>query len=74
MSTDPQEAVVRAVLEASNSLFAYRDARELALGDERAVLVVLADENRALHPGFVVTDDDLLQSTATATMRALTGR
>lgn len=74
MATDPQEAVVRAVLESSNSSLVYRDAREVQLGDERAVLVVLAEANGTPHPGFVLTDDDLLQSTAAATMRALTGR
>lgn len=74
MSTDPQEAVVRAVLDASGSTLAYRDAREVVLGDERAVLVVLAEDDGRPHPGFVVSDDDLLQSTAAATMRALAGR
>jgi hypothetical protein len=74
MADDPQEAVVRAVLAASNSPLTYRDAREVILGDERAVLVVLSGANGTPHPGFVFSDDDLLQSTAAATMRAITGR
>lgn len=73
-STNPQEAVVRAVLAATGSKFSFRDAREVPLEDERAVLVVLADEFDELHPGFVISSDDLLQSTATATMRAVADR
>lgn len=74
MAADPQEAVVRAVLDAANSSLGYRDAREVLLGDERAVLVVLVAPDGTPRPGFVVSEDDLLQSTATATMRALAGR
>lgn len=74
VADDPQEAVVRAVLEASGSDLVFRDAREVVLGDERAVLVVLAGPDGAPHPGFVLGDEDLLQSTAAATMRAVTGR
>lgn len=74
VSTDPQEAVVRAVLEASGSALAYRDAREVIIGDERAVLVVLSEHNGTPHPGFVLSEDDLLQATAAATLRALAGR
>ena len=73
MSTDPQEAVVRAVLEASGSKLAYRDAREVILGDERAVLVVLSELDGTPHPGFILSEDDLLQATAAATLRALGG-
>ena len=64
----------RAVLAATGSKFSFRDAREVPLEDERAVLVVLADEFDELHPGFVISSDDLLQSTATATMRAVADR
>lgn len=74
MATDPQEAVVRAVLDSAQSDLAYRDAREVLLGSARAVLVVLRAPDGAPRPGFVVSEDDLLQATATAAIRALTGR
>ncbi len=74
VADDPQEAVARAVLEASGAELAFRSAREVVLGDERAVLVLLAGPDGTPHPGFVLGDDDLLQSTAAATMRAITGR
>jgi hypothetical protein len=71
---DPQEAVVRAVLASATSALTYRDAREVLLGTARAVLVVLGAADGTPRPGFVVSEDDLLQATATATMRAITGR
>ncbi len=74
MAADPQEAVVRAVLDSAASDLTYRDAREVLLGPARAVLVVLRGADGSPRPGFVVSEDDLLQATATATIRALLGR
>lgn len=73
MAADPQEAVVRAVLDAAASDLTYRDAREVLLGPARAVLVVLRGADGSPRPGFVVSEDDLLQATATAAIRAITG-
>jgi hypothetical protein len=73
-AVDPMEAVVRAVLAASPGGLTYLDAREVLLGTARAVLVVLAGPDGSPRPGFVVSEDDLLQATAVATRRALTGR
>jgi hypothetical protein len=70
---DAQEAVVRAVLQATRSDYAYREAREVTVENGRAVLVVLSDESGAPRPGFVVSGEDVLQATATATVRAITG-
>jgi hypothetical protein len=73
-AADAQEAVVRAVLEASASDLAYREAREVTVENGRAVLVVLTDGTGEPRPGFVVSGDDVLQATATATVRAINGR
>jgi hypothetical protein len=73
-ATEAQEAVVRAVLQASESDFGFREAREVPVENGRAVLVVLTDENGAPRPGFVVSGDDVLQATASATVRAIAGR
>jgi hypothetical protein len=73
-ATDAQEAVVRAVLQASHSDLRYREAREVLVDNGRAVLVVLTDETGTPRPGFVVSNDDMLQATATATVRAIAGR
>jgi hypothetical protein len=73
-AVDPMEAVVRAVLAASPGGLTFVDAREVLLGTARAVLVVLAAADGTPRPGFVVSEDDLLQATATATRRAVTGR
>jgi hypothetical protein len=73
-ASEAQEAVVRAVLQASDSAFGFREAREVPVENGRAVLVVLADESGAPRPGFVVSGDDVLQATASATVRAIAGR
>jgi hypothetical protein len=73
-ASEAQEAVVRAVLQASDCDFGYREAREVPVENGRAVLVVLADESGAPRPGFVVSGDDVLQATASATVRAISGR
>jgi hypothetical protein len=70
---DAAEAVVRAVLAASGSMLEFREARETPINGTRAVLVVLSDERGVPQPGFVVSDEDLLQATATATLRAIHG-
>jgi hypothetical protein len=71
---DAQEAVVRATLVAAGSSLAYQEAREVPTEAGRAVLVVLTDAASVPHPGFVVSSDDVLQATALATVRAITGR
>jgi hypothetical protein len=73
MADDASEAVVRAVLAASGSTLEFREARETPINGTRAVLVVLSDERGVPRPGFVVSDEDLLQATATATLRAIHG-
>ena len=70
-ANDAAEAVVRAVLGATGSPFEFRETRETPINGTRAVLVVLSDERGIPRPGFVVSDDDLLQVTATATLRAI---
>lgn len=74
MANDASSAVVQAVLAATGSPLAFTSAREDPINGTRAVLVVLGDERGVPHPGFVVTDDDPLQATATATLRAIQGR
>jgi len=74
MGDDASSAVVRAVLEATGSSLTYTSARENPINGTNAVLVVLSDERGIPHPGFVVTDDELLQATAIATLRAIQGR
>lgn len=73
-AADAQEAVVRAVLQASRSSLRYREAREVSVENGRAVLVVLSDDTGTPRPGFVVSNEDMLQATATATIRAIAGR
>jgi hypothetical protein len=73
-ATEAQEAVVRAVLQASDCDFGFREAREVPVESGRAVLVVLTDASGAPRPGFVVSGDDVLQATAAATVRAISGR
>jgi hypothetical protein len=73
-ANDAAEAVVRAVLAASGSSLELREARETPINGTRAVLVVLSDERGVPRPGFVISDDDLLQATATAALRAIHGR
>jgi hypothetical protein len=73
-SSDPQEAVVRAILAAADSPLKYRSAREVTVDTQRAVLVILADVEGTPHPGFVLSDDEVLHSTAAATLRAIAGR
>jgi hypothetical protein len=73
-AADAQEAVVRAVLQASHTDLDYREAREVMVDNGRAVLVVLSDGSGLPRPGFVVSNDDMLQATATATVRAIAGR
>lgn len=68
------EAVARAVLEAYGSELSFRDAREIPINGSRAVLVMLTDHRGVPHPGFVMSDDDLLQATAAATLRAIDRR
>jgi len=70
-ANDAAEAVVRAILAATGSPFEFRETRETPINGTRAVLVVLSDERGIPRPGFVVSDDDLLQVTATATLRAI---
>ena len=70
---DAAEAVVRAVLSATGSTLEFRETRETPINGTRAVLVVLSDERGIPRPGFVVSEEDLLQVTATATMRAIYG-
>ena len=72
-ANDAAEAVVRAVLEASNSQLEFREARETPINGTRAVLVILSDERGIPRPGFVISDEDLLHATATATLRAIHG-
>ena len=72
-ANDAAEAVVRAVLGATGSTLEFREARETPINGTRAVLVVLSDERGVPRPGFVVSDDDLIQVTATATLRAIYG-
>jgi hypothetical protein len=73
-ATEAQEAVVRAVLQASSSSFGFREAREVPVENGRAVLVVLTDDAGSPRPGFVVSTEDVLQATASATVRAISGR
>ncbi|HEX7097045.1 MAG TPA: hypothetical protein VF183_14250 [Acidimicrobiales bacterium] len=73
-ATEAQEAVVRAVLQASNCDYTFREAREVPVENGRAVLVVLTDDKGTPHPGFVVSGEDVLQATAAATIRAIAGR
>jgi hypothetical protein len=70
---DAPEAVVRAVLAATGSTLEFREARETPINGTRAVLVVLSDDKGVPRPGFVVSDEDLLQATATAALRAIHG-
>ena len=70
---DAPEAVVRAVLAAAGSTLEFREARETPINGTRAVLVVLSDDRGMPHPGFVVSEDDLIQATATAALRAIYG-
>jgi hypothetical protein len=72
-ANDAAEAVVRAVLGASGTSLEFREARETPINGTRAVLVVLSDDNGVPRPGFVVSDDDLIQATAIATLRAIHG-
>jgi len=72
-ANDAAEAVVRAVLSAMGSSLDFRETRETPINGTRAVLVVLSDERGVPRPGFVVSEDDLLQVTATATLRAIYG-
>jgi len=72
-ANDAAEAVVRAVLGATGSTLEFREAREMPINGTRAVLVVLSDERGMPRPGFVVSEDDLIQATATATLRAIYG-
>jgi|GraSoiStandDraft_16_1057320.scaffolds.fasta_scaffold180761_3 hypothetical protein len=72
-ANDAAEAVVRAVLAATGSTLEFREARETPINGTRAVLVVLSDERGVPRPGFVVSDDDLIQATATAALRAIYG-
>ena len=67
-ANDAAEAVVRAVLAATGSTLEFRETRETPINGTRAVLVVLSDERGVPRPGFVVSEDDLLQVTATATL------
>ncbi len=73
-AADAQEAVARAVLDAAGAPYAFREAREMPVDGTRAVLVVVADSSGVPRPGFVVSDDDLMQATALATLRAIIGR
>jgi hypothetical protein len=72
-ASDAAEAVVRAVLSASGTKLEFREARETPINGTRAVLVVLSDDNGVPRPGFVVSEDDLIQATAIATLRAIYG-
>jgi hypothetical protein len=72
-ANDAAEAVVRAVLAATGSALEFRETRETPINGTRAVLVILSDERGIPRPGFVVSEDDLLQVTATATLRAIYG-
>jgi len=72
-ANDAPEAVVRAVLGAAGSTLEFREARETPINGTRAVLVVLSDDRGMPRPGFVVSEDDLIQATATAALRAIYG-
>jgi hypothetical protein len=72
-ANDAAEAVVRAVLAATGSTLEFRETRETPINGTRAVLVVLSDERGVPRPGFMVSEEDLLQVTATATLRAIYG-
>ena len=72
-ANDAPEAVVRAVLAATGSALEFRETRETPINGTRAVLVVLSDERGVPRPGFVVSEEDLLHVTATATLRAVYG-
>jgi hypothetical protein len=70
---DATHAVAAAVLDAVQSSATLRQVREMAVDQGRAVLVLLSDAGRP-RVGFVVGDDNLVQLTASATLRALEGR
>jgi hypothetical protein len=72
-ANDAAEAVVRAVLAATGSPLEFREARETPINGTRAVLVVLSDVRGIPRPGFVISDEDLLQATASAALRAIHG-
>jgi hypothetical protein len=71
---DAGEAVARAVLAATGSPLQFREARETPINGSRAVLVVYTDAKGMPKPGFLVSDEDLIEATAIASLRAIYGR
>lgn len=67
----PEDAVAMAVLNAIAPDFSFGEVRTIDVGTRSAVLVVVHDPKQALRIGLAISDGDVLQTTAVATLRAL---
>ena len=67
----PEEAVAKAVIIALAPGHRFDNLRTINVGTRSAVLVVAHDPGGALRLGLAISDGDVLQTTAVATMRAL---
>lgn len=67
----PEEAVAKAVIIALAPGHRFDNLRTIDVGTRSAVLVVAHDRGGALRLGLAISDGDVLQTTAVATMRAL---
>lgn len=70
-STEATEAVATAILSARGAPYALEEIRDVELESGRAVVAVLTHEDGFLRLGLAITDRDLLQTAAIATLRAL---
>jgi len=67
----PENAVAKAVIAAVSPAHEFGEVRTIDVGVRSAVLVVTHDPAGALRLGLAISEGDVLQTTAVATLRAL---
>lgn len=68
---DAEQAVARAIIDASAPGYGFDEVRRIDVGTRSAVLVVARDRNKGLRLGLSISEGDILHTVALAARRAV---